>query len=785
MPAEAITSILQTRVGDEISLRKVREDVKELYKLGQFSNIQVDSTGSENGIDLTFITEEWPKISGDIVINGNKEINDSKIKNALTIGSSRSLSGKALQENKNKILSLYKQKGFYLAQVDPNVVVNPEDGTARVSFDINEGKKIAIQEINITGNKRVSDREIKKQMKLKKSKRFEDELYEGDLITVVDYYHLNGFVDARLVKSEWEFNESKTGIVINLEVEEGPQYRVGKVTVSIEPYENSKPLYSKKDILNQFVLKEGDLFKQANFYEGLRKINKIYLDKGRVSVKIIPQMDYKPEEESVNLVLSITEGTSAYIGLVPINWVSQTSDEPHKTKEYVIRRELDRYDIKEGELYSSQNIEDARRRILNLGSFIRRAEPQVDLELQSPEPGKENEPQKVTVNLDVEESRQSGMFSVAGGYGSDGGLFGSLDIWDDNILGRALRMQLRGEIGTQERRTGEVVFSTPWVLNTPTSMYASLYSRRRTTNYSLGVTDTTSSKDNPAYRDDSVGVSATVGRPIARNFDLSISLRNEKTTYKQWDDTQNRYVTPQDWYRNNINQDYDPAKSEYVTVTQSLSPSSGKTRSIKLQLARDTRNYFTSMFDPSSGTFNTASMEISGLGGDRFQRYETESSLFVPTWWKLVLVFHLQTGYIAGKDSKYLRYERYYLGGIRSVRGYALYSIIPPDEYDTATGTWQKYSQSGGNRMGQLNVEYRIPITSMFRGILFFDAGQAWGGNQKIWKDFAPRKSVGIGLRFDFLGALARIEYGIPLDPPVKGEKRGSGRFEFDIGPSF
>jgi outer membrane protein assembly factor BamA len=87
--------------------------------------------------------------------------------------------------------------------------------------------------------------------------------------------------------------------------------------------------------------------------------------------------------------------------------------------------------------------------------------------------------------------------------------------------------------------------------------------------------------------------------------------------------------------------------------------------------------------------------------------------------------------------------------------------------------------------MGQLNVEYRIPITSMFRGILFFDAGQAWGGDQKIWKDFAPRKSVGIGLRFDFLGALARIEYGIPLDPPVKGEKRGSGRFEFDIGPSF
>jgi len=766
MPSEAIISILQTRVGEEISLKKVRDDVRELYKLGQFSNIEVDSAGSNEGLNLTFIMEEWPKISGDIVINGNKEINTNKIKDVLTIGSSQSLSGKALQENKNKILDMYKQKGFYLAQVEPNVVVNPEDATARVSFDINEGKKISIQEINIVGNKRVSDRDIRKQMKLKKGKRFDDTLYEGDLVTVVDYYHQNGFIDAKLIKSERNFNESKTGIIINLEVEEGPQYRVGKVTVSVEPFPGSKPLYSKKDIIAQFILEKGDIFKQSDFNDGLRKISKIYLDKGRVLVKINPEMSYKPEEETVDIAITITEGTAAYIGTVPINWVSATSDEPHKTKEYVIRRELDRYDIKEGRLYSSQNIEDARRRILNLGSFIKRADPQIDLETPSSEPGKENDPQKVTVSFDVEESRQSGMFSVAGGYGSEGGLFGSLDIWDDNILGRALRLQLRGEIGTKELRTGEIVFSSPWLLNTPTSLDASLYNRRRTVNYD--TTTTTTDDQTSSYRDDSIGASITFGRPITRKFDMLVGLRNESTTYKEWDAEQKLYVTPEEWYRNNINPN--PTLSDLAA----LPPSKGKTRSIKTQLARDTRNYLTSMFDPNGGSFNTASFEISGLGGDRFQKLETESSFFLSTWWKLVLVFHLKTGYITGKDSKYLTFERYYLGGIQSIRGYGTNAITPPG-----------YEQYGGNRMAQLNVEYRFPIVNMVRGIIFFDAGQTWGGNQGLIKDFWPRKSVGLGIRFDFMGALARIEYGYPLNAPVGKGKSNGGKIEFDIGPAF
>ncbi len=739
MPSETIISIIQTRVGEEISKEKINSDVKALYKLGQFSNIQVDSVGTQDGIELTFIMEEWPKVSGDIVINGNSGISTGKIKDVLTISSGRSLSGKLIQENKNKIVSLYKDKGYYLVQVEPNIISNPEDGTARVSFDISEGNKISIGSIDIVGNRRISDRDLKKQMKLKEGKRFDDNYYEGDQVSLVKYYRQNGFVDARILKVEKNFNDDKTKINIRIEVDEGPQYKVGNIKVDIIPYENNKPLFSEKEVLRNFVLKEGDLFKEIDFDESIRRIYNMYLDKGRVSVQIkTDAMNFIPDQEVVDIGLTIIESGPAYIENVSINWVSETSDEPHKTKDYVIRRELERFNIKSGEMFSSKNIEDARRSILTLGPFIKRAEPKPRLS-ESSEDGSN---QKVIVGFDIEESRQSGMFSIAGGYGSEGGLFGALDIWDDNILGRALRLQLRGEIGTRERRTGEVRFSSPWIFNSPTFFSFSLYSRRRSTNYYPGETEEV------FYRDESVGGAVTVGHPLTREIDLSIGLRNERWVTKEL------LGDPETWQATNR----------------------GKTRSIKFILDRDTRQYLTSMFDPNGGSYNSFSSEFSGLGGDKFQKYITESSLFIPTWWKLVLAFHFRTGYITGEYPKIyqLRWERFYLGGIDSVRGYDNYSITPDN-----------YAESGGNQMALLNIEYRIPITDMLRGIIFFDAGQTWGDDERPWKNFSPRKSVGIGLRVDLLGALARIEYGFPLDPARKGEKIKGGRFQFDFGPAF
>ncbi|MBM3213226.1 hypothetical protein FJZ33_13485, partial [Candidatus Poribacteria bacterium] len=503
-------------------------------------------------------------------------------------------------------------------------------------------------------------------------------------------------------------------------------------------HNDQKPLFTNKDVINEFTMEEGDVFNELVFQEGIAKINKLYLDKGRVFVQVIDDRNYDPAQEIIDLKLNISEGGLAYIDSVPINWVSETSNEPHKTREYIIRRELDRFDIKEGKLFSYQNIEDARRKILTLGPFIRGAQPQPRLSLDADS----GNSQKVTVNFNIEESRQSGMFSIAGGYGSgesSRGLFGAMDIWDDNILGRAWRLHLRGEIGTQERRTGQVTFSTPWMFNNPISLNLSLYSRTRIMRYYYDDDN----KDIPDKRYKSLGGSITIGRPITRQIDLSLGLRNDKITYEERD-----------------------ISTEEVKWGE-LVGKGGVVRSIKLIADRDTRQFLTSMFDPNRGSFNVLSAEYSGLlGGLDFQKYMTESSIFLPTWWKLVLVFHLQTGYLSGKNSQALEYERFVLGSMDTVRGYN-YSIRPKDNI------------YGGNKMAILNVEYRFPITSILRGLVFFDAGQAWGDNEWPWNNFKPSKSIGLGIRIDMLGALARLEYAYALD------EKGDSGIKFEIGPAF
>ena len=747
MPNDTILNILQTRIGEEVQLKKIREDVKELYKLGQFSSIEVDSTGTPEGIILTFSMEEWPKVN-EVNISGNKEVDNGKIKEVLTIASGRSLSGNLLHKNEERVTSLYQKRGYYLARVETETMLDSE-GKAKVNVNIDEGKKVKIEEVELVGNKMISERDIKKLMKTKRGKRFDETLMKGDLKVIIDNYRQNGFVKAKIIKSGKDLNPEQDGLIIRIEIEEGSQFRVGKIEVNINPPADTEALFKEKDVLKEFKLLEGDVFNELTLQEGILNINKMYMDRGRVFARVDEDRNYDFSQEVIDLKLRINEGGLAYIDSVPINWVSATSDEPNKTKEYVIRRELNRFNIKEGELFSYQNIEDARRKILTLGPFIRRAQPQPKL---STEPDADGS-QKVTVDFNIEESRQSGMFSIAGGYGSSqtsGGLFGALDIWDNNIFGRAWRLHLRGEIGMNERRTGQVSFTTPWIFNTPTSLNFSLYSRARITRYYYDDEGDDKSADK---RYKSLGGSVTVGRPITRQINLSVGLRNDAITYEER--TTNE-------------------EGEYIWAE--VPNSGGTVRSIKLIADRDTRKFLTSMFDPTQGSYNAFSAEYSGiLGGLDFHKYTTDSSLFIPTWWKLVLVFHLQTGYISGKNASSLEYERFALGGMSSVRGYADYSIRPPGE----SGVY------GGNKMGVLNIEYRFPITDILRGLIFFDAGQTWGDSERFWSNFKPRKSIGLGLRIDLLGALARLEYGYAFDEPREGSGIKRVGIQFDIGPAF
>ena len=199
-------------------------------------------------------------------------------------------------------------------------------------------------------------------------------------------------------------------------------------------------------------------------------------------------------------------------------------------------------------------------------------------------------------------------------------------------------------------------------------------------------------------------------------------------------------------------------------------PFNRSVRSVTLFLSRDTRDYLTSIYDPVSGSLNTLSYEHAGGGllraDSEFQRYTLDSSWFRGTWRNHVFAAHARAGYLNSRtnDDWFLRYERFYLGGIDTVRGYEDYSIYPPPRSN------ELYSY-GGNKVFFANFEYRIPLGSQLTGSAFFDVGQVWDEYQpNIFKNINLRKGAGVGIRFNLLGMLARAEWGYGFDRP--GEKR-------------
>ena len=206
-------------------------------------------------------------------------------------------------------------------------------------------------------------------------------------------------------------------------------------------------------------------------------------------------------------------------------------------------------------------------------------------------------------------------------------------------------MHLKGELGTRDHHTAELSFGTPWILGTPTRLNARIYNNRRFRRY-YGTVGRLLNRTRGNYIYDRYvwsrrGASVTLGRPIVHDIDLSVRLRNEHVEAPQ-----SRRRVDQPFYRG----------------------------SILFAVGRDTRDYRTSLYDPMGGSSHTISYEYSGgiLGADNeFQKYSADTSWFYSGWWNHVIAAHARAGYMVSKstDRRFLFYERFFLGGVDTIRG--------------------------------------------------------------------------------------------------------------------
>ncbi|MDR2427122.1 MAG: outer membrane protein assembly factor BamA [Endomicrobium sp.] len=713
---KAVLSAISLKKGKIYSAEAAKEDVRSILELGFFDNVEVrfDAT---TGI-LTYEVSEKPYIET-INFKGNKEFSKGKLKGQSTLKEKDYYDLSKFEETKLKILTYYRDRGFADCNIEVYPTVDSETNKMTITFLITEGNKITIGGTDIEGVISFKKKKVLKLMKTKYKKVFKEETYQTDLRSIEAFYKNNGFMDYKFVTSSMTYNEERTQMYITLNISEGVKYHMGEIS-----YGGNEAI-SEKQIKKIIKVKKGDVFDQSKIYESMQGIYEAYSNKGYLHSVIEPVFNKGDEEGIVNVNLSIMENSLVYVGNIYIDGLIST-------KEKVIRREIL---VKEGQVLSAGKVRRSMEKIYNLG-FIEAAEPQI-LPTGSSD--------IMDLVFSITEGKP-GMITAGAGYSSVDYFVGSVQFQHMNLFGLGQRLNLMWEFGAR-RQNYEIDWTDPWILNKNASLTLSAYNIERKRDYA---------KTTDAYKESRVGASMRIGPRISDYIGLLFGYTYEHVRIFEID--------------NSVKQDIEAATDL----------SRDRTSSIMAQAVYDSRDY---IFDASKGNRQVANVQFAGgpLGGNvNFIKGTIRSSWFFPTFWKFVLSFNLNAGYISaygGHDTVPI-YEKFYIGGADTVRGYKYRTEIGP--YD------------GGIFMTVANIEYKFPIVAekgrtILQGAFFYDIGGTWEKMEDINFSVGTgqnnlRSGVGFGIRFATPVFPLRLDWGYGLN-----HKEGETlqQFYFTIGNVF
>jgi len=606
-----------------------------------------------------------------------------------------------------------KLKDYYEEEGYFEVQITPEteafpDGDVKVVFVIGEGRRITIDKIVIRGNKGLSDKKIKDVMQVQERQYF---ILRGTL----QRQKLDE--DVERIISLYNDNGFVQARVESTDVAVDRDKAVVLITIQVmegPQYKVGKlditgvTLLPLPEVRRQIKFKTGDVFSRSKVREALRSIGDLYSTVGHASAEVTPRTEQTPNPPTMDVVFEINEGPEVYVERINIVGNVRSQDK-------ILRREIP---LEEGELFTLQKMQRARQRLINLGFF--------ETVNVNTAPGSDKT--KIIVNVDVVE-RPTGIFAIGGGFSSVDSFLGSIDISQRNFLGRGWEVSARIRAGAKTQQ-GMISFTEPWFLDRPLAVGFDIY-------------DTIRKYDE--YDLDSLGGTARMSHPFADFWRWNL-----------------QYRITRDKISNVIN-----------TVSTVLLQESGTrvTSLVAGSLVRDSRD---NLVAPTKGGSISLLGEFAGIGGDsHFVKTVASGTYFQPIWLDHILSGRVEAGYGWGWDGSDLPlFERFYLGGPNSVRGFKFRRLSPID----ASGV-----RIGGDTELLGNVEYIIPLPFNIRLAGFFDVGQVYGFNVK----FDPtnlREAAGAGVRWISPFGPIRIDYGVNLDRRA-GEEFGA--FHFSVGSPF
>jgi outer membrane protein insertion porin family len=700
--------------------------LKSLYGTGLFQDVKISRGGDQ--VRVTVV--ENPTIVK-LAFEGNKKVKDDDLRNIVQSKERGPISRAIVHDDVERIIEIYRQRGYFEVRIEPKTIAANGERVDLV-FEIREGRKLAVRQIVFTGNNAYPAGTLKGVIKtgetnylsfLLDNDAHDADRIENDRDLLRHFYLAHGYADAQ-VHASASYEADRKGVVVTFSVEEGSQYRFGRVDIvsnvkginatAQDSYFRNRPgeIYDA-DAVNKTI---------DEITIGLAKSDEPFVAVTARSEHLPPQRSSPRSGESatgvINVVYVIDEAKHVYVERIDIAGNTKTRDE-------VIRRE---FDVVEGDAYNRALIERGERRLKQLGYF-----KSVKIATR---PGLA--PDRVVVDVTVEE-QQTGNFSIMGGYSAATGPTIDISISDRDVLGTGDIAKASLTLG-QYTRGFDFGFTDPYALGPKLALGVDLFG-------------------NQALASDYQSFTSTVyGAKIATGMALNDQIG----------------VT---WSYSIYNQglSLDPAlgtASLPVQLAAAAGPIwvSAISSSVVYSTLDNPKN-------PSDGIRVQVNNDLAGLGGAaKFARTTEDVRYYHEIVGDMVGMVRAQGGYVTPWGGQQLPLLDGFFGGPQLLRGFAPNGFGPRD---ITPGTTQ--DNAGGNVYWTTSGELQAPVPfvpadAQLKVALFSDAGSLWATpasgisnlsslspSQQIVNSRAIRASVGASLIWGSPFGAIRVDYAYPV----------------------
>src|SRR5437588_339032 len=587
---DAIRAVIPLKPGDTYDRAKLKTVLLSVWRMGYFNDVKLDVSPAQpplKGFTLTVLVSEKPAVR-EVRLEGNEELSKDDFKDTLEIKQYQILDQEAVRKSAKKIQEKYVEKGFFLAEVTPKIVPQPNN-EVDVVFQINEHAKVTVKEVRFVGNKAIGSEELKAAMLTQEGTPFSflsgagtyrEEAFQRDEIVLQGLYFDVGYIYVKFGKPAIELSPDRRFIFITMTIDEGEPYDVGKIDVSgdlLEPREK---------LLSLVITHTGERFSKSRLQRDMQVLLDVYKDKGYAYANVTPDTAVDAEKKSVDLTYVFQKGN-----LVTIEKIEVVGNS--KTRDKVIRREMR---INEGDLYSGTGVRLSKQRVTGLGFFD-------NVEINNRRGSGDD---KMVLEVSVKE-KLTGTFQIGFGFTGGESFFGQAQLAQNNLFGYGHTASLALQISSI-RQLFQLSYLDPYLFDTPWTGSIDLY--RSELIFS-------------GFDRQANGFALTAGYEVFEDFRLFTTYTLGKVNVVA------------------------SGGSNDLLANQF---SSGRTSSIRVSFnydRRDNRLFPTNgHLESASAEFAAAAFDSQNL----FQRYRLIERFYRPIFWGLVFKVNLSLGYIRATD---------------------------------------------------------------------------------------------------------------------------------------